>query len=85
MPHMSEAQKVRALRFAECMRSHGEPNFPDPAYSVSRGASEPILALRGMFFQITPGTDVRSPAFRSAASACGLKLPTGPGRVVTKP
>jgi hypothetical protein len=75
--HMTEAQKLAALRFAECMRSHGEPNFPDPTYKPSAGGRL-ILALRGMFFPIPAGLNPMDPAFRQAAIACGLKLPSGP-------
>ena len=58
-----------AIRFSECMRSHGVANFPDP------GASGGI--------QITPssGINPQSPAFRSAQTACQKLLPGGgPGK-----
>ncbi|HLJ03664.1 MAG TPA: hypothetical protein VKT31_09500 [Solirubrobacteraceae bacterium] len=71
---MTAAQFQAALRFAECMRAHGQPEFPDPARTVPHGAHL-VLALRGMVFAPGPGVDPRSPAFRQAASACGLTLP----------
>jgi hypothetical protein len=44
-----------ALAFARCMRSHGEPSWPDPTSS-------------GTFS--TSGIDIASPQFSSASSAC---------------
>ncbi len=54
------------LRFAECMRSHGVPNFPD------QGAS-------GGGFQRKAGTNPRSPAFQGAQKACQHILGNRPG------
>jgi hypothetical protein len=55
-----------AVNFAGCMRSHGVPNFPDPTSPHQFKASmSPSSAL------------ARSPAFRSAASACQHLLPGG--------
>jgi hypothetical protein len=56
---------------ADCMRSHGVPNFPDP------GAGGGI--------QVGPGSGINpsSPAFRAAASAC--KLGFGGGHPATRP
>ncbi len=73
-PQMTASQYRAALMFARCMRSHGLPDFPDPTRSApDRGT--PILALRGMFFQISSGLNPMSPAFRQAAAACGLGPP----------
>jgi hypothetical protein len=69
------------LTFANCMRSHGVPHFPDlrafpdPTLSAPAGATR-VLALRGMVFALGPGIDPRAPAFSRAAAACGLKLAT---------
>lgn len=52
------------VKFADCMRSHGVPNFPDPS--------------SGGGIQLPPGTNPQSPTFRSAQSAC-VKLMPGPG------
>lgn len=56
---------ARGLKFADCMRSHGISNFPDP--NPGGGIS------------ITPGSGInpRSPAFQSAQSACFKLLPGG--------
>lgn len=75
-PKMSEAHKRAALHFAACMRTHGEPNFPDPVFSPPKNAVT-LLALRGMFFAFGPGQqlDPQSPAFKQAARACGFRAP----------
>jgi hypothetical protein len=49
-----------AVRFADCMRSHGVPNFPDPTTSPHA-------------FKSALGTN--SPAVQSAAAACRHLLP----------
>jgi hypothetical protein len=68
---MSASQRRAALAFAECMRAHGQPDFPDPILSAN-GAPR-VLALRGMLFALGPGMDPKSPAFRQAATACGVR------------
>jgi hypothetical protein len=73
-PKMSESQKLAALHFAECMRAHGVPNFPDPAEGAAL-PSGPVLALRGMLFAGTAAFNPRSEAFKHAAVACGVRLP----------
>lgn len=77
-PTMSASELRKAFAFAECMRSHGEPDFPDPTKGATPSGGEPVIALRGMFFKLTAGLDPMSPAFRQAASVCGVGLPTGP-------
>jgi hypothetical protein len=55
-------QTRRGLEFARCMRSHGVPNFPDPkVVTGANGQQEAYL----------PGINPQSPAFQSAAKACG--------------
>jgi hypothetical protein len=49
------------LKYSECMRSHGVPNFPSPGQSAPAGT--PI--------------DVNSPTFLAATSACRSLLPAG--------
>jgi hypothetical protein len=53
------------LRFSECMRSHGEPNFPDP------GANGSIT--------LPPGMNAESPQFQNAERACQSLMPSNPG------
>jgi hypothetical protein len=51
------------LKFAECMRSHDVPNFPDPG--ASGGGFHPMA-----------GVNPSSPAFQSANTACNKLLGT---------
>jgi hypothetical protein len=51
-----------AIKFAECMRSHGVPNFPDPGKPAAGPGS---------------GIDPQSPAFQSSAQKCD-KLTNNP-------
>jgi hypothetical protein len=51
-----------ALKFAECMRSHGVPNFPDPGKPVGGPGS---------------GINLQAPGFRSAGQTCD-KLTNNP-------
>ncbi len=53
------------IRFAQCMRAHGEPNFPDPQES----AHGVILALKNV--------DANSPQFKAAQKACASLAPPG--------
>lgn len=54
------ASYTQELKFAECMRSHGEPNFPDPT-------SNGVFSFNGI--------DPNSPQYRSAQSDCQHFLP----------
>ena len=51
------------LKFAQCMRAHGEPDFPDPS---STGG-----------FDVPNSVDENSPTFQTAEKACG-GFPTPP-------
>jgi hypothetical protein len=66
--------QAAALKYSQCMRSHGEPNFPDP------------LASGGFRIQAGTGVDAFSPAFKAARAKCqeflraaGLGLGPGSG------
>jgi hypothetical protein len=52
-------QRAKGLKFANCMRNHRVPNFPDPKYY--NGGQQ-------VYF---PGVDPSTPAFQTAAKACG--------------
>jgi hypothetical protein len=56
------------LALARCMRAQGVPNFPDPKAG-------------GNGFEVGPGLDLSSPAFKAARVACQRFLPVvgGPG------
>jgi hypothetical protein len=75
-PATSAKDRAAALAFSRCMRSHGVTGFPDPAFTPPQGASR-ILALRGMVFALSPTISPKSPAFRRAATACGVPPPSG--------
>ena len=67
--HISEAQLQAAmnmlLKFAECMRSHGISNFPDPFENSHQVGFN------------TVGLDQNSPRFKTASKACRALLPGG--------
>ncbi len=83
-PHMSASEERAALRFAECMRANGQPDFPDPVRTAPGGTATRVLALQGMEFALGAGIDPKSPAFRQAATRCGVTLPGG-AQVAAKP
>ena len=55
------------LKFAQCMRGHGEPDYPDPTLSGQGTSGNPQGA------GINPG----SPQFQAAVAACQHVLPAG--------
>lgn len=59
----SASQRAEALAQVRCIRQHGVPNFPDPTFPASGGELFPAVS----------GFNPASPAFRHAATACGLK------------
>ena len=75
-PSMTASQRQQALRFAECMRANGQPDFPDPTETAPSGATR-VLVLRGLVFALGPGIDPKSPGFRQAATKCGVTPPPG--------
>lgn len=62
-PAQEQAAKAAALRFAQCMRSHGVTGYPDPQFGPGGRVA---LKLGG------PGSgfDPNSPSFQRAMSAC---------------
>ena len=72
-PAPSANQLGAALAFAQCMRSHGLSQFPDP---LRTAPDRPNLTLGpGEYFPLIGTSEVQSPAFRRAAKACGVHLP----------
>jgi hypothetical protein len=84
-PPISGAQLAKlqkgALKMAECMRSHGVPNFPDPQVSAGpdgRGVGIRLGAKGGR-----SGINPQSPAFQAAQKTC-MPLMGGPKGFPTK-
>jgi hypothetical protein len=67
--HGTSAQEAedgaKLLQYAECMRSHGVPNFPDPFRHTDGGYG----------FLFTPSLDQSSPTYLAADKACHNLLP----------
>ncbi len=67
-----------ALAFGQCMRTHGEPDFPEPVF---HGHSAQITLHPGS------GVDPNSPQFAAATKACKHLLPStalpGAGQTIT--
>jgi hypothetical protein len=62
----TSASPTLAIKFADCMRTHGVPNYPDPVFPSSGGV------------EIAVGTiDPQSPAFKAAVKLCGLPFAKG--------
>jgi hypothetical protein len=73
-PKMSASQRRAAVRFAACMRANGQTGFPDPTLLAAPGATH-VVVLQGMVFAFQGGIDPKSPAFRQAATRCGVTPP----------
>jgi hypothetical protein len=66
---VSPQRQAQLLRFARCLRSHGEPKFPDPT---------------GNGIALSNAIDRSSPQFQSAQQTCHSLLPgLGQGAVST--
>lgn len=66
---------AQAVKFSQCMRSHGIRNFPMPVVTATAGGQS--VSLR-----IGPGTGInpKSPKFQSAQAACAHLLPARVGQ-----
>jgi hypothetical protein len=73
-PSPAEQAKAQegALKFSQCMRTHGVPNFPDPTFSG--GGVRMTLKAGG-----ANGIDPNSPQFKAAQKTCQSDLPRLPG------
>jgi hypothetical protein len=60
------AGAAQGIKFADCLRAHGVPNFPDP----SGGGG-------GIQISASSGVNPSSPAFGAARSSCAKLLPGG--------
>lgn len=54
---------ARLLRYADCVRAHGIPKFPDP-----------VVNSHGIGFSLR-GIEASSPQLQSAQRRCGALLP----------
>ncbi len=70
-PAPTATQARAALAFAQCMRNHGLPQFPDPLTTYGPG----FTLGEGKYFPNISTTELQSPAFTHAAKTCGVKLP----------
>ena len=59
-PPVSEAQKIALFHFAQCMRTHGVPSYPDPTFPAGGGIGRPAI----------PGLSPDAPAVARAAAEC---------------
>jgi hypothetical protein len=62
------AEQQRFLRYSQCMRSHGLPQFPDPKFSGG-----------GVQLRLPPGLGPDSPSLKAAQRACQSLQPDGGG------
>jgi hypothetical protein len=60
------AEQQKFLRFAQCMRTHGVPNYPDPQFSGG-----------GIQMRMPPGLGPDSPSIKAAQQACKSLTPGG--------
>jgi len=65
------------LAFSECMRSHGQAQFPDPGGSSASAGAGVQISILGVHVPST--IDVHSPAFESAVKVCIKKATGGNG------
>ena len=72
----SPAQRAKlekqALKFSECMRHNGVPNFPDPSFSGGGGTVRLKIGKAG-------GIEPNSPQFKAAQKACQSVAPFAKG------
>ena len=70
-PAQQRQELADDLKFAQCMRSHGLPTFPDP--TSSNGHVEFVLSASRL------GINPRSPQVLAKAHECEYVLPAGTG------
>ena len=80
-PPPSAQTLARFLIVAQCMRSHGVPDFPDPKTSAPSnpraalgGGGGVISDIEGVILVFPSTIDERSPQFAHAAAACAFPL-----------
>lgn len=66
----------KGLEFADCIRAHGVPNFPDPTSNGGGGLKIQQSATAGSGASLSVnGVPVKGPAFQAAQKACSKYLP----------
>ncbi len=68
--HKPTAAANAAYAYANCMRAHDVPNFPDPTPSSSGGGFS-VVGSPGSSAVVINGTSFSGPAFNAASKACG--------------
>jgi len=69
-PPATQSQFLAALKFSRCLRTHGEPDFPDP--TRFDGPPGPILIIGpGLYFRVSTSFNPDAPAVHQAIAACG--------------
>ncbi len=58
---VSEARRLAALKYSQCMRKHGVTNYPDPTFIGVAEEEKPLSAY---------GIDAQSPTVIRAEKAC---------------
>jgi hypothetical protein len=62
-PQQAQQMQERALKFSQCMRTHGVSNFPEPSFE---GGAVKLTLKAG----VAGGIDPNSPQFKNAQTAC---------------
>ncbi len=72
------AKRASGIAFANCIRSHGVPNFPDPGSNGNGGLqiADSHRSGSGPSLQVD-GVAVNGPAFQAAMQACRSYMPHG--------
>ncbi|MGH2833506.1 MAG: hypothetical protein ACRDK2_12105, partial [Solirubrobacteraceae bacterium] len=76
--HPSAQTVARYLKVAQCMRTHGVPDFPDPTTSIPSnppvaGIGE-ISDIESVILLFPRKIDMKSPLFTRAAATCAFPL-----------
>jgi hypothetical protein len=71
-PALQAKLQEGALKFSQCMRTHGVPDFPDPKFG---GGGQVSLRVQGG----PGGIDPNSPQFEAAQKTCQSDMPRPPG------
>jgi hypothetical protein len=72
------AHKNTALKLAECMRTHGVPDFPDPQSGGGYGIQASAGSSGGSVVVNGHTINESAPAFQTAMNSCQKDQPQGP-------